>query len=85
MKRYTVIAGVNGAGKSSLTGALKAERTDLCLMIDVEQLAVSSGWPIAGGKLAVQKINQCIEKGLNFTQETTLSGARTEKTIRRAK
>ena len=29
MKTYTIIAGVNGVGKSSLTGVLKAERNDL--------------------------------------------------------
>ena len=39
----------------------------------------------AGGRAAVEKINECLTKGLNFTQETTLSGARTERTIRQAK
>lgn len=37
------------------------------------------------GKIAVRKIDECLEKGISFTQETTLSGARTERTIRRAK
>ena len=39
MKVYTVIGGVNGAGKSSLTGVLKAERSDLGRIIDVDKLA----------------------------------------------
>jgi len=39
MKRYTIIAGVNGAGKSSLTGALKAERSDLGIIIDVDKIS----------------------------------------------
>ena len=39
MKLYTIIGGVNGCGKSSLTGALKAERSDLGLLIDVDKLA----------------------------------------------
>lgn len=29
MKIYTIIGGVNGVGKSSLTGVLKDSRTDL--------------------------------------------------------
>lgn len=85
MKLYTIIGGVNGCGKSSLTGALKAERSDLGLIIDVDKLAAQLGSPVEGGKAAVRKINECLEKGISFTQETTLSGARTERTIRRAK
>ena len=85
MKLYTIIGGVNGCGKSSLTGALKAERSDLGLLIDVDKLAAQLGSPVEGGKAAVRKIDECLEKGISFTQETTLSGARTERTIRRAK
>lgn len=85
MKLYTIIGGVNGCGKSSLTGALKAERSDLGLLIDVDKLAAQLGSPVEGGKAAVRKIDECLEKGISFTQETTLSGARTEHTIRRAK
>lgn len=85
MKLYTIIGGVNGCGKSSLTGALKAERSDLGLLIDVDKLAAQLGSPVEGGKAAVCKIDECLEKGISFTQETTLSGARTERTIRRAK
>ena len=43
MKIYTIIAGVNGAGKSSLTGALKAERNDLGQIIDVDKITASLG------------------------------------------
>lgn len=85
MKLYTIIGGVNGCGKSSLTGALKAERSDLGLIIDVDKLAAQFHSPVEGGKAAVRKIDECLEKGISFTQETTLSGARTERTIRRAK
>ena len=85
MQIYTIIGGVNGCGKSSLTGALKAERSDLGLIIDVDKLAAQLHSPVEGGKAAVRKIDQCLEKGISFTQETTLSGARTERTIRRAK
>ncbi len=70
MKLYTIIGGVNGCGKSSLTGALKAERSDLGTVLDGDRPST---------------IDECLEKGTSFTQETTLSGARTERTIRRAK
>lgn len=85
MKLYTIIGGVNGCGKSSLTGTLKAERNDLGTIIDPDKLSAKLGGYGAGGRAAVQKINECLAKGLNFTQETTLAGARTERTIRRAK
>ncbi len=85
MKLYTIIGGVNGCGKSSLTGALKAERDDLGIIIDPDKLAAKLGGYGAGGRAAVEKINECLAKGVNFTQETTLAGARTERTIRRAK
>lgn len=85
MKLYTIIGGVNGCGKSSLTGALKAERSDLGIIIDVDKLNARLGGVLEGGKAAVRKIDECLEMGVSFTQETTLSGARTERTIRRAK
>ena len=78
MKIYTIIAGVNGAGKSSLTGALKAERNDLGQIIDVDKITASlGGRAIEGGKTAIHKINECLDRGISFTQETTLSGVRT--------
>lgn len=85
MKIYTIIAGVNGTGKSSLTGALKAERTDLGCIVDVDKLTVLHGDYLTAGRAAVAKIDSCIERGICFTQETTLSGARTERTVKRAK
>ncbi len=86
MKQYTIIGGVNGTGKSSLTGALKAQRNDLGTIIDVDKLNTSChGDRRQGGKAAVEKIEQCLAKGLSFTQETTLAGRRTERTIRKAK
>ena len=86
MKLYTIIGGVNGVGKSSLSGVLSAENLDLGIIIDTDKITAELGVDrISGGKKAIEKIDSCLEKGVNFTQETTLSGARTLKTIQRAR
>ncbi|MBP1545512.1 MAG: zeta toxin family protein [Oscillospiraceae bacterium] len=86
MKIYTIIGGVNGTGKSSLTGVLKKLRSDMGRIIDTDVLNTKyNGDRIKGGKEAVRLISECIEKGVDFTQETTLSGRRTLKTIIAAK
>ena len=54
MKTYTIIAGVNGTGRRSLTGVLKTEKTDLGRIIDVDMLIAKKGSMIAGGKEAVR-------------------------------
>lgn len=83
MRTYTIIGGVNGVGKSSFTGVLKERCTDLGIIIDVDKITAELGGnALAGGKAALKKINECIEKGVSFTQETTLSGRRTETTAR---
>ena len=43
MKVFTLIGGVNGAGKSSLTGSLKAERTDLGVIVDPDKSTAEMG------------------------------------------
>ena len=86
MKIYTIIGGVNGVGKSSLTGVLSSNLTDLGIIVDTDQLnAKYGGDKIKGGKEAVRIINDCLKKGVNFTQETTLSGVRTMKTVTTAR
>ena len=76
MSIFTIIAGVNGVGKSSLTGLLKGERSDLGIIVDVDAISAKCGGNIKGGKKAIQIINDCLDKKINFTQETTLSGKR---------
>jgi len=86
MKIYTIIGGVNGVGKSSLSGVLSAENTDLGIIIDTDKITAELGGDkIKGGKIAIKRIENCLEKGFNFTQETTLSGVRTLKTIQKAR
>ena len=83
MRTYTIIGGVNGVGKSSFTGVLKERCTDLGIIIDVDKITAELGGnALAGGKAALKKINECIAKGVSFTQETTLSGRRTEAAAR---
>lgn len=86
MKTYTIIGGVNGVGKSSFTGVLKEQSTDLGTIIDVDKITAEMGGnALAGGRVAVAKIRECLDKGISFTQETTLSGRKTEATAREAK
>lgn len=86
MKKYTIIGGVNGAGKSSLTGVLRGIYSDIGIVVDTDVITAELGGDrISGGKKAVKIIESCLEKGVNFTQETTLSGKRTLRTIQRAR
>lgn len=85
MKTYTIIGGVNGAGKSSLSGSLKYQRNDLGKVIDVDKLAMQHGGFIEGGKAAIALQAQYMAEGISFTQETTLSGQRPLRMIREAK
>ena len=85
MKIYTIIGGINGTGKSSFTGVLKTQTTDLGVIIDVDKLTASAGvTPIEGGKIALNRMSECLQKNVCFTQETTLSGFRTETTASEA-
>lgn len=86
MKIYTIIRGVNGTGKSSLTGVLKTQTTDLGIIIDVDMItAQNGGSAMQGCRIALERIRECLDKGLSFTQETTLSGRKTEITAAQAK
>lgn len=86
MKTYTIIGGVNGSGKSSLTGVLRGERRDLGHIVNVDEIAVKEKVAnIDAGKIAINLMKTYMNKGVNFTQETTLSGVKTLQNIRRAK
>ncbi len=86
MKTYTVIAGVNGTGKSSMSGVLQTQRGDLGLIVDVDRIAVEHKCgAYAAGKIAVSQMRNALARGDSFTQETTLSGMRTERFAKEAK
>ena len=86
MKMYTIVGGVNGVGKSSFTGVLKEQTTALGVIIDIDKITAELGGNIfAGGKAALKKIRECIDKNISFTQETPLSGYKTEATAKEVK
>lgn len=86
MKIYTIIGGVNGVGKSSLTGALSADHPEFGTIIDTDSItARNNGDKIRGGRIAVKLLSDSLDNGINITQETTLSGAKTRKTVQLAK
>lgn len=43
MRIFTIIAGVNGVGKTSLMGFLKGERYDLGIIVDVYAISAKCG------------------------------------------
>lgn len=81
MRKYTIVAGVNGVGKSSLTGALQKTEPDIGFVIDVDKIAFEEKISnIDAGKKALSLIKSFIDQGVNFAQETTLSGKGVAKT-----
>ena len=86
MSRYTLIAGVNGTGKSSLRGVLEGQGIILGHIIDADMIAKQNAYSaVQAGKQAIEEIGRCLEKNISFTQETTLSGKRIERTILQAR
>lgn len=87
MKTYTIIGGVNGAGKSSFTGSLKYQRSDMGFIIDVDKITAEqyAGDEYEGCKAAIARIEQHIADGVNFTQESTLAGSYVRKVAKAAK
>ena len=69
MSIFTIIAGVNGVGKSSLTGLLKGERSDLGIIVDVDAISAKCGGNIKGGKKAIQIINDCLDKKQHYREK----------------
>ena len=84
-KIYTIIAGVNGTGKSSFAGAQK-NNIDFSVIIDVDKMtALNKVFSFEGNKMALQCIRECLEDGISFAQETTLSEHKTEATAVKAR
>lgn len=86
MNCYTLIAGVNGTGKSSLRGVLEGQGIILGHIIDADLIARRNHYDVIGaGRQAIAEINDCLDKNRSFTQETTLAGKRIERTLIQAR
>ena len=86
MNKYTIIAGVNGTGKSSFRGVLEGQRINLGQIIDPDLIAKeNSNNLFLASKIAVQKINTCLKNHISFTQETTLGGRTVISTAKKAR
>ena len=65
---------------------MKGTRRDLGIIIDVDKITADLGGNmIKGGRAAVEKIRDCLKRGISFTQETTLSGHMTAQTAKKAR
>ena len=68
-KLFTIVAGVNGVGKSTYIARLCKNPNMLGYIIDPDQLAIKYGNIIAGGRIAFQEIDNCIRKGIYNVKE----------------
>ena len=89
MKKYILIAGVNGAGNFTLYQTLESIKG--IERVNTDEIVKSFGdWSslpdvLKAGKIAVSKINEYFENGISFNQETTLCGNSIIKNIDYAK
>ena len=75
MKTLTIIGGVDGVGKTSMSGVLLGRR-NIRVIIDAD---------FTDEETAEQQINAFIKKGIDFTLETTLSDSYILETIKTAR
>lgn len=86
MPTFTIIGGVNGTGKSSLSGVLKECLTDIGVLVDPDQLtAQHNGNEYEGGRAAIARLQDCLAQHIDFTEESTLSGSFSRKMARTAR
>jgi len=92
MPTYTIFAGVNGAGKSTLYSTLIQENHDFGVRVNSDEIVISNGgdWrnksdQAKAMKMAVKLIKDCMNKGISFNQETTLTGKSMINNILKAK
>jgi len=80
MPTYTIFAGVNGAGKTSIYKTIYYEENKLEKRINTDEMVERIGsWrdnnlQIRIAREAVKLLNYYINNGISFNQETTLSG-----------
>ena len=86
MSQCFLVAGLDGTGKSSLKGVLEGQNVLLGHIIDADVIAKENNFDnIKAGKKAIEEIDYCLDNNISFTQETTLAGHRTVRTIKQAR
>ncbi|WP_286312961.1 zeta toxin family protein [Romboutsia ilealis] len=91
MPTYTIFAGVNGCGKTSIYKSVYYEENKDEKRINTDEMVARIGsWKDSTLQLkcareAVKLIKEYIEKGISFNQETTLCGKSIIKNIKKAK
>jgi predicted ABC-type ATPase len=91
LKRFTIFAGVNGAGKTSLYNIAFERNESIGLRVNLDEIVRGLGdWrdeklQLESGKHAVRLVRQYLSEGVSFHQETTLAGRSIFHTIREAK
>lgn len=80
MKSYTIFAGVNGAGKTSIYESIYFNENRAEKRINTDEMVARIGsWQdnnlqVKCAREAVKLIKRYISEGISFNQETTLSG-----------
>jgi len=90
---YSIIAGINGAGKSSVfyAGDLKIDSGSVRVNFDeLIHREYNHKWQdeiiqIKAGKEIIKLVQDCISKNISFNQETTLAGRNIYRTILKVK
>ncbi|UZQ49973.1 zeta toxin family protein [Clostridium kluyveri] len=91
MATYTIFAGVNGAGKTSIYKSIYYERNKSEERINTDEMVARIGsWKdnnlqIKCGREAVKLINYYIKSDISFNQETTLTGKSIIRNIKKAR
>ncbi|MBB6715565.1 zeta toxin family protein [Clostridium gasigenes] len=91
MRTYTIFAGVNGAGKTSIYKSIYYNENKYEKRINTDEMvAIIGSWQdnniqIKCAREAVKFMKYYIENGISFNQETTLSGRSIIRNIKLAK
>ena len=84
-----ILAGANGSGKSTISKVFLPTEHLLCINPDEIAAEISPRQPenarIAAGRETLRRVSDCIERGVSFAIESTLSGTAYIRTLRRAR
>jgi predicted ABC-type ATPase len=89
-KTFYLIAGCNGAGKTTASFTILPEILNCKEFVNADEMAKgispfnSSGVAVLAGKLMLKRMNELIEKGETFSIETTLASKLFAQTIKTA-